>query len=112
MRKRALGTLNIFTYFCNIFYNRRMQHTYPDHFEEKIGFDRIRSLLAIKCLSTMGREWVENMHFQEQHEIIDNQLGETNEFLRIVREADGFPASHYYDMRDALMKIRVEGRFL
>lgn len=89
-----------------------MQHIYPDHFEEKTGFDRIRTMLHKKCLSTMGREWVEEMQFQTQYDLIVKQLGEANEFLRIVREVENFPASHFYDLRDALKKIKVEGRFL
>jgi DNA mismatch repair protein MutS2 len=43
-----------------------MQYIYPDHFEEKIGFDRIRTMLFSKCLSTMGKEWTEEMHFGKQ----------------------------------------------
>ncbi len=85
---------------------------YPENFEMKIGFDRIRELLHAKCLSTMGSEWVDEMFFQDNFENIQNQLGETDEFCRIVKEFDSFPASHFYDLRSALQKIRIEGRFL
>ena len=34
------------------------------------------------------------------------------EFCRIIREFDNFPASHFYDLRESLKKIRIEGRFL
>jgi len=89
-----------------------MHNIYPDHFEEKIGFDRIRSMLSSKCLSQMGKEWVQEMQFQKEHHSLVNQLGEVNEFCRIVREVDSFPANHFYDLRDALNKIKLEGRFL
>jgi DNA mismatch repair protein MutS2 len=89
-----------------------MQYIYPEHFEEKIGFDRIRAMLLSKCLSSMGKEWVEDMHFRQQFEVISVQLGEVNEFLRIIREMENFPASHFFDLRSALNKIKVEGRFL
>lgn len=89
-----------------------MQGVYPDNFENKIGFDRIRELLHGKCLSNMGSEWVDEIRFQQSFETIETQLGETNEFCRIIREIDYFPSSHFYDLRPALQKIKIEGRFL
>ncbi|MBN2636638.1 MAG: Smr/MutS family protein [Prolixibacteraceae bacterium] len=89
-----------------------MQNIYPENFELKIGFERIREMLQIKCISNMGLEWVNEMHFQNSFEIINTQLGETNEFCRIAREFDNFPASHFFDLRSALQRIKVEGRFL
>ncbi|WP_372947879.1 endonuclease MutS2 [Mariniphaga sp.] len=89
-----------------------MQNIYPPHFEEKVGFDRIREMLHNKCLSPMGSEWVDAMHFQDDFETISQQLGEVNEFCRIIREVENFPSSHFYDLRSALQKIKIEGRFL
>ena len=89
-----------------------MQRIYPENFESKIGFDRIREMLHNKCLSTMGSEWVDEMHFQDEFENIEIQLGEVNEFCRIIREIENFPANHFYDLRHALQKIKIEGRFL
>ena len=89
-----------------------MQKIYPENFEQKIGFDRIRELLHQKCLSNMGLEWINEMHFQDSYETINIQLGEAYEFCRIVREFDNFPSSHFFDLRSALQKIKTEGRFL
>lgn len=89
-----------------------MQNIYPINFETKIGFDRIREMLHNKCLSTMGNERVDEMHFQYHFENIYNQLGEVSEFCRIIQEFDNFPANHFYDLRSALQKIKIEGRFL
>jgi len=89
-----------------------MQNIYPHNFEAKIGFDRIRKMLYNKCISPMGCEWVDKMQFQTLYATILQQLNETDEFCHIVREFDNFPASHFYDLREALQKIRLEGRFL
>ena len=89
-----------------------MQKIYPEHFEEKIGFDRIREMLHQKCISTMGNEWVDDMQFQDDYEMVIRQLGEVTEFCRIIREFENFPANHFYDLRPALQKIKLEGRFL
>jgi len=89
-----------------------MQNIYPKNYEAKIGFDRIREMLNIKCISNMGNEWVEEMHFQTSFKAISKQLGEVEEFCRIIREFDNFPANHFYDLRQALQKIKIEGRFM
>jgi len=89
-----------------------MQNIYPYNFEAKIGFDRIREMLSGKCISTMGNEWVDEMQFQTSFEAISQQLNEVDEFCRIIREFDNFPATHFFDLRESLRKIRLEGRFL
>ena len=85
-----------------------MQNFYPDNFENKIGFDRIREILHEKCVSNMGSEWVDEMKFQTNFENLSLQLGEVDEFCRIVNEFDNFPSNHYYDLREALQKIRID----
>ena len=60
----------------------------------------------------MGNEWVSEMHFQTAFDSIQLQLSEVEEFCRIIREHDNFPAGHFYDLREALQKIRIDGRFL
>jgi len=89
-----------------------MNNVYPHNFEVKIGFDRIREMVHARCISSMGSEWVDEMGFQTDFENLQSQLGEVEEFCRIVREFDSFPAAHYFDLREALQKIRIEGRFL
>jgi DNA mismatch repair protein MutS2 len=85
---------------------------YPDNFEQKIGFDKIRERLATFCLSPLGEEKVAAMAFSVDYATVREQLCQTSEFTRIVREEDAFPSDHFYDMRDALKKIRIEGTFL
>lgn len=34
---------------------------YPKTFEHKIGFDEIRTLLRERCLSTLGKEKIDDM---------------------------------------------------
>jgi DNA mismatch repair protein MutS2 len=89
-----------------------MPAIYPDNFEQKIGFDRIRQMLMANCLSPLGKELVEVMTFQSDFETIDILTSQVLEFLRIVREYDNFPTSHYFDLRTSLEKVRIEGTFL
>jgi DNA mismatch repair protein MutS2 len=36
---------------------------YPENFEQKIGFDKIRQLVTARCLSSLGEENVTKMAF-------------------------------------------------
>ena len=85
---------------------------YPQNFEQKIGFDKIRERLIARCLSPLGEEKVEEMTFSFQYEWVKKQLYQTNEFQRIIQEEDSFPSDHFFDVRESLKKIRVEGTYL
>jgi DNA mismatch repair protein MutS2 len=84
---------------------------YPENFENKIGFDRIRSLLSEKCLSPMGLEKVESLEFIDNYEELSHILSATYEFQQILLFEDFFPSEHYYKISDCLNKIRVIGTF-
>jgi len=85
--------------------------TYPNNFEEKVGFNKIRELLSESCLCSLGIERVTQMHFDDRLGVIQRQLSETDEMLRILPLGD-FPDSHFYDVRLALKRIRIENTFL
>ena len=86
--------------------------TYPENFESKTGFDKIRILLKEDCLSPLGKDLVDEMNFSTNHTQILDQVNQTAEFVRIIQEEDEFPTDAYFDVRDSLYKIRVEGTFL
>ena len=68
---------------------------YPEQFEVKIGFDRIRELIKSHCLFDPGKERVGEMGFTTDHETILRELKLTEEFCEIVRNEDEFPIHHF-----------------
>lgn len=84
---------------------------YPENFEYKIGFDRIRRLLADKCLSPMGEEQAESIRFIDDFDSLNHTLSLTQEFQQLLQSEDFFPSDHYYKISDCLIKIRIEGTF-
>ncbi|MCD8288191.1 MAG: endonuclease MutS2, partial [Porphyromonadaceae bacterium] len=86
--------------------------TYPQNFEEKIGFDKIRSLINDRCLSTLGSSRVSMMNVSTSFESIDRLLHETEEFTRILQKEENFPSDFFFDIRPSLQRIRIEGTFL
>ena len=85
---------------------------YPQNFENKIGYDQIRHLLKARCLSTLGEERVEEMHFSDRFEEVEEWLEQTCEMMEILNGEEEFPAQYYYDVRASLARIRVEGLYL
>ena len=85
---------------------------YPENFETKIKFDKIRQLISNNSLSDMGRELVDNITFSSNADWIRTSLSETAEFTRICQEEENFPVSYYHDARPFLARVRVEGLFL
>lgn len=89
-----------------------MGKVYPDNFEQKIEFHKIRQLLSERCLSPLGREKVEQMGFSSSYVEIETRLSQTAEFVRIDKEEDSFPSDYFYDLRPALKHIRIEGAWI
>ena len=89
-----------------------MTLVYPDNFESKIGFDKIRELLKGRCLSDLGKELVDEIRFESDFDQLKEDLSLVDEFVFILRTMENFPTSYYFDLREALKRIRIEGRFL
>jgi DNA mismatch repair protein MutS2 len=84
---------------------------YPDNFESKIGFDRIRGLLTERCISPMGIEKVQAIRFIDDHKRLSQMLSATSEFQQLLQLEEFFPSEHYYQISGCLNKIRIEGTF-
>jgi len=84
---------------------------YPDTYEVKIGFDRIREQLNNACLSPAGVRKVEAMHAAFDAAGVKPQLALTAEFQQILTFGEQFPSDNYNDPYATLEKLRVEGTF-
>ena len=86
---------------------------YPEYIEKKIDFASIRQLLKNKCLSTLGQEKIDNIIFSSDFDTVDLLLSQTDEMLRILTiDSEELPVGDFYDVREALHRIRIEGLFL
>lgn len=85
---------------------------YPDNFEHKLGFDEIRRLLKERCLSTLGKEKVDEITFSTDCKEINEWLTQVREFRRLQEEKDDFPMQYFFDVREAITRIRLEGTHL
>ena len=66
---------------------------YPQNFEQKTGFDKVRRLISEKCLSPLGEERVAEMEFSADYQTVTRRLEQTDEFVRILHGEDEFPVN-------------------
>ena len=85
---------------------------YPNNFEQKIGFDEIRELLKGRCLSTLGKEKVDEMAFSTDAGVVNEWLAQVREFRRLQDEHDDFPMQYFFDVRESIKRIRLENTHL
>ena len=85
---------------------------YPQHFEQKTGFNTIRRLIGDKCLSPLGQERTMEMTFSTNYEEVSVRLEQTDEFVRILHGEAEFPSNYFFDVRHSLKRIRPEGTWL
>ena len=85
---------------------------YPHNFETRIEFDAIRRMLKDECLCQLGRERVDDMQFMTDYGAVCRRLDEVVEFVRMLQLEDGFPNDYYFDVREPLMRIRIEGMYM
>ena len=82
---------------------------YPDNFENKTGFDQVRTLVRSYCLFQLGLKRVDEMKFSNDFGIVKRNLDLTAEFKEICLLEDDFPVENYYDLTGSLQKSKIEG---
>lgn len=85
---------------------------YPKNFESKIGFDEIRTIIRSHCLSNMGKEKNDATMVSADIDEINERLAQTREFRRLTEEHDDFPLNFFFDVRESVARIRLEGTHL
>ena len=82
---------------------------YPNNYEHKIGFDDIRTLLRERCLSSLGREKVDQIVFSTEADEVQEWLDQVHEFRVLSETKDDFPLQYFFDVREAVARIRLAG---
>ncbi|MDR0660937.1 MAG: Smr/MutS family protein [Prevotellaceae bacterium] len=85
---------------------------YPDSFEQKVGFDKIRRMVEEKCITKLAKEKLADTSFSSSFDVVSLRLELTDEMRTVLMMEDSFPDNTYVDVVDFLKKIRVEGTFL
>ena len=83
---------------------------YPKNFEQKIGFDVIRTMLHSACRSSLGEQRIDEMQMLCQFDYISTKLQETSEFVKVLSEEE-FPGEHFFDVRNTLTHLRIANTY-
>ena len=85
---------------------------YPKNFESKIGFDEIRRLLKEQCLSTLGREKVDQVGFSDDAAMVNEWLEQVRELRRMEQAQEKPEMNFFFDVRESVARIRLENTHL
>lgn len=85
---------------------------YPKNFESKIGFDEIRRLLKEQCLSTLGKEQVDEITFSDQANVVNEQFQQVREFRQLQQDTEKPELNFFFDVRESVTRIRLENTHL
>ncbi|MBQ8745959.1 MAG: Smr/MutS family protein [Rikenellaceae bacterium] len=85
---------------------------YPANFESKIGFDRIRALIAERCNTEAARAKLDEHRFSSRREVVENRIASADEMRTIIQMEHEFPNEEFCDLTALIAKMRVEGTFL
>ena len=85
---------------------------YPDTFEQKIGFDRLREQVIARCTMPASRRLVAGQGFSTSAREIEERLRLADEMRQLLQMECDFPGGDYPDAEPVLAKLAVEGTFL
>ena len=81
---------------------------YPKNYESKIGFDEIRRMLKEHCLSTLGKELVDEMAFSDDAETVNEWLEQVREFRHMEQAVEKPELNFFFDVRESITRLRLE----
>lgn len=84
---------------------------YPDSFESKTGFDRIRKMIAEACTTSLALPDVDNINFSDHFETVEQQLNETEQMRNLITEETAYPSTDLTDVLAELLRLRTPGTF-
>lgn len=86
---------------------------YPQNFEEKLGFHKVRDMVKGATLCPLGARKVDEMQFLTDRRTLQHELSLLDEMKRLIEQADRpLPTDCFFDLTSALKRIRVSGTFL
>lgn len=85
---------------------------YPNNYESKIGFDTIRQLLKERCMSSLGKEKVDELSFSDDAALVNEQMAQIREMRRLMEAVEKPEMNYFFDVRESVTRIRMENTHL
>ncbi|MBP5341587.1 MAG: Smr/MutS family protein [Bacteroidales bacterium] len=78
-----------------------------DNIEQKLGFDRIRQMVAEQCTNALAVRMTDEMQYMTDYETLSHELKIVEEMRQIVLMENGFPQQDFIDLTPILTHLRV-----
>ena len=78
-----------------------------NNIEQKLGFDRIRQMVAEQCTNALAVRMADEMTFSSNYEPLCHELKLVEEMRQIVLMESGFPQQDFIDLTSILTHLRV-----
>ncbi|MBR3783296.1 MAG: Smr/MutS family protein [Bacteroidales bacterium] len=75
--------------------------------EQKLGFDRIRQMVAEQCTNALAVRMAGEMHYMTDYDVLSHELQLTEEMRQIVLMESEFPQQDFIDLTPILTHLRV-----
>ena len=85
---------------------------YPENFEQRIGFDRIREQIVEMCSTASAREVIAAEGFLSSRQKIAERLELADEMRQVISFEPGAEIGEGEELRPIVDKIAVEGSYL
>ncbi len=78
-----------------------------NNIEQKLGFDRIRQMVAAQCTNSLATRMADEMAFSSDYEPLRHELQLVGEMRQIVLMESSFPQQDFIDLTPILTHLRV-----
>ena len=75
--------------------------------EDKLGFTKIRELVAAECTNALAVQMTREMSFSNSYDRVVRELQQTEEFRQILVLENSFPSQDFIDLTEELTRLRV-----
>ncbi len=83
-----------------------------ENIEQKLGFDRIRQMVAEQTTNALATRMADEMAFTTDHTVLSHELQLTEEMRQIVLMESEFPQQDFIDLTPTLVHLRVGNTFI
>ena len=83
-----------------------------ENIEQKLGFDRIRQMVAEQTTNALATRMAGEMAFTTDHTVLSHELQLTEEMRQIVLMESEFPQQDFIDLTPTLVHLRVGNTFI
>lgn len=85
---------------------------YPNDFEQKVGFDRVRKMVETYTSTQLAKEKLSGITFMSDIRQVRAMLSQTSEMKSILMLESTFPQDGYVDTTHFLRKVSIDGSYL